>query len=72
MAIELQLSKLNTKNQQYNTVPIVNNTVLYIYKFMKRVDFILCSYHNKRKILKEVNFSYLGPRIILFYKTMII
>lgn len=49
MVIKFQLCKIILRDLLYK---VVNNTVLCTLKFVKRVDLMLCSYHNKKKKFK--------------------
>ena len=41
MGVKFQLRKIIPRDVLYNTVPIVNDTVLFTQKLVKRVDFML-------------------------------
>lgn len=41
MGVKFQLRKISPRGVLYNTVPTVNNTVLFTQKLVMRVDFML-------------------------------
>lgn len=50
MGIDCQSCKIkNSRALLCNIVLLVNNTVLYTYKYVKRVDLMLCVFYNSEK-----------------------